>query len=43
LHIQEELVLTQKKVGGKLERVDLPQERERPCKRHSEHLRENLK
>jgi len=35
------MVLTQKKVEGKLEEVDPTQRGKRPCKRHSELLREN--
>ncbi len=37
------LDLTQKNVGGKLERSGPPQKGQGPCRRHNEHLRENLR
>src|SRR5438270_3056026 len=37
------VVLTQKKVEGKLERASPTQEGKRSCKRNSEHLQENVR
>jgi hypothetical protein len=39
----DKVVLTQKKVEGKLEEVNPTQRGKRPCKRHSELLQENLR
>jgi len=43
MKLADGLVLTQKKVEGKLERASPTQEGKRSCKRNSEHLPENLR
>jgi hypothetical protein len=42
-HKTVSLVLTQKNRGGKLERVDLDEKGQEPCRRNNAPLRENLK
>jgi len=42
-YMTEYAVLTQKNVEGKLEEVDPRQEGKRPCRRHNEPLRKNLR